>query len=106
MLVGIVGSGLLALQQQMSGGQEGFKDATDTHIELTEKTISGISTIYYIYIITQIFFLALTVWALYLAFKRNGGFELGSFLAAICCSVCYIVYAYAIPVQQQQQQQY
>lgn len=57
---------------------------------------------YYIYIISQIVFLVFMIWALYLAFKRNGGFELGSFLAAICCSVCYIVYAYATPVQQQQ----
>ena len=71
---------------------------------MTEAAISGIRTIYIISVLIQVVSLAFLVWALYLAFKRNGGFELGSFLAALCCSVCYIVYAYATPVQQQQQQ--
>lgn len=37
------------------------------------------------------------VWAIYLSFKRNAGFDIGGFLAACCCSPCYVVYAYAVP---------
>lgn len=40
----------------------------------------------------------LFIWAIYLSFVRNNGFEIGSFLVACCCSPCYIVYAYAVPV--------
>jgi len=38
------------------------------------------------------------IWAIYLSFKRNNGFDIGAFLAACCCSPCYIVYAFAVPV--------
>ena len=41
--------------------------------------------------------LALLIFALYLSFKRNAGFNLGSFLMACCCSPCYIAYALAVP---------
>ena len=41
----------------------------------------------------------LTVFALYLSFKRNCGFSLGEFLAACCCSPFYIAYAFATPGQ-------
>lgn len=44
--------------------------------------------------------LLLTVWAIYLSFARNRGFDLASFLVALCCSLCYIAYAYAVPVNQ------
>ena len=37
-------------------------------------------------------------YALYLSFQRNQGFDLGSFLAACCCSWCYVAYALAVPV--------
>ena len=40
----------------------------------------------------------LFVWAIYLSFRRNNGFDLGAFLAACCCSPCYVVYALAVPV--------
>lgn len=40
----------------------------------------------------------LFVWAIYLSFRRNNGFDMGAFLAACCCSPCYVVYALAVPV--------
>jgi hypothetical protein len=40
----------------------------------------------------------LFVWAIYLSFRRNNGFDIGAFLAACCCSPCYVVYALAVPV--------
>lgn len=43
--------------------------------------------------------LILFIWAIALSFKRNEGFDLGSFLVACCCSPCYIVYAYVVPVK-------
>lgn len=39
------------------------------------------------------------VYAIYLSFQRNSGFNLGSMLAACCCSWCYVAYALAVPVQ-------
>ena len=42
--------------------------------------------------------LALLAFALSLSYRRNGGFNLGSALVAFCCSPCYILYAYAVPV--------
>ena len=44
--------------------------------------------------------LGLLIFALYLSFKRNAGFNFGSFLMACCCYPCYIAYALAIPVSQ------
>lgn len=43
--------------------------------------------------------LILFIWAIALSFKRNEGFDLGSFLVACYCSPCYIVYAYVVPVK-------
>ena len=40
----------------------------------------------------QIVYLAVTFIALYFSFKRNGGFDLGSFLVALFFSPIYIVY--------------
>ena len=37
--------------------------------------------------------MAVLVIALFLAVKRNKGFEVGSFLAACCCPLCYIAWA-------------
>jgi hypothetical protein len=37
----------------------------------------------------------IVIWALYLSFKRNKGFELGSFLVALIFPVLYIPYFYA-----------
>ena len=49
-------------------------------------------------IIFQLINMLIWIFAIYLCFKRNQGFELGSFLAAFCCPICYIVYALAVPV--------
>lgn len=35
----------------------------------------------------------LALWAVYLSFKRNRGFHLGSFIMAICFAPFYIFYA-------------
>ncbi len=37
--------------------------------------------------------------AAYLSFRRNGGFNLGSQVAATCCTTCYLLYALAVPVK-------
>ena len=54
----------------------------------------GYSTGYYIYAIVQFL-----VWgyAIYLSFRCMGGFNLGDFLMACCCSICYVAYRLAVP---------
>ena len=42
--------------------------------------------------------LALLIFAIHLSYKRNDGFNFLSVLVAFCCSPCYILYAYAVPV--------
>ena len=41
---------------------------------------------------------AVGAYALHLSFKRNNGFNLGSFLAALLLSWCYVVYALTVQV--------
>ena len=48
-------------------------------------------------IIIGILNLLLLVYALYLSFKCNNGFNLASFLLACCCSPCYVAYRLAKP---------
>ena len=48
-------------------------------------------------IIISILNLLLLVYALYLSFKCNNGFNLASFLLACCCSPCYVAYRLAKP---------
>tara|TARA_B100000242_G_C42845278_1_gene392533 strand:+ start:395 stop:676 length:282 start_codon:yes stop_codon:yes gene_type:complete len=43
--------------------------------------------------VNRVINMAVLVIALFLAVKRNKGFELGSFLAACCCPLCYIAWA-------------
>lgn len=50
--------------------------------------------------ISGIFSTILWMFAAYLSFQRNQGFDLGSQLLACCCSPCYIVYALAVPAPQ------
>ena len=40
----------------------------------------------------------LTFYAIFLSFKRNNGFDLGSFLLACCFGPCYVLYALAVPI--------
>jgi hypothetical protein len=36
----------------------------------------------------------IAIFAIYLSFKCNKGFDFPSFLAAFCCPPCYIIYMY------------
>lgn len=49
-------------------------------------------------ILLSIFYFVLTSVAVYMSFRRNEGFNLGSFLAALIFSPVYIAYALAKPV--------
>lgn len=40
--------------------------------------------------------LALFVYAMYLSFRCKGGFQFVDFLAAFCCSPCYVAYRLAL----------
>ena len=40
--------------------------------------------------------LSLMIYAVYLSFKCKGGFSFGDFLAAFCCSPCYVAYRLAV----------
>jgi hypothetical protein len=44
--------------------------------------------------LVQLLVLTIQLWALYLSFKRNNGFDLGSFLMALFFAPIYIVYYY------------
>uniref|UniRef100_A0A6C0D9I9 Transmembrane protein n=1 Tax=viral metagenome TaxID=1070528 RepID=A0A6C0D9I9_9ZZZZ len=44
----------------------------------------------------SIFHTIVALFAIFLSFKCNNGFNLPSFLAACCCPTCYIVYAFAV----------
>nr|WRJ69916.1 hypothetical protein TetV2_00471 [Oceanusvirus sp.] len=39
-----------------------------------------------------------SAYALYLSFRRNNGFNIGAFIIACCCPLCYIIYHFAVPV--------
>lgn len=43
----------------------------------------------------SIFHFIVSIFALYLAFKCNNGFDLGGMLIACCCPYIYIIYKYA-----------
>jgi hypothetical protein len=45
--------------------------------------------------IKNLFFFAVFIYAIYLSFKCNAGFSFGDFLAAFCCSPCYVAYRLA-----------
>jgi len=62
-----------------------------------KNTTEGIPTGWFI--VLQIINVAIFAYAIYLSFKRNQGFNFLSFLSACCCSICYIVYALAVPVK-------
>ena len=47
--------------------------------------------------VLSIFSTLLLIYALYISFKCNKGFHLGSFLLACCCSPFYIAYRLAVP---------
>ena len=47
--------------------------------------------------VLSIFSTLMLIYALYISFKCNKGFHLGSFLLACCCSPFYIAYRLAVP---------
>ena len=47
--------------------------------------------------VLSIFSTLMLIYALYISFKCNKGFNLGSFLLACCCSPFYIAYRLAVP---------
>lgn len=50
-------------------------------------------------ILLSILYTILGFVALYMSFRRNHGFHLGSFLMAVFFAPLYIVYALAVPVE-------
>ena len=46
--------------------------------------------------IKYILLLVLMIYALYLSFRCKGGFSFIDFLAAFCCSPCYVAYRLAL----------
>lgn len=49
-----------------------------------------------LYVIMTILQFAIFCYAIYLSVKCNQGFNFGSFLAACCCSPCYVAYRLAM----------
>ena len=78
--------GLFApLLPKLLSKKEGFEDSP------TDGTVVAIVLLFWA--LDVLFF----IWAIYLSFKRNNGFDIAAFLAACCCSPCYVVYAFAVP---------
>ncbi len=65
----------------------------DKNVKITTGAVTVFSLVYLL-----MYFLSTVVWlyAVYLSFKCNKGFSLGSFLLAFCCSPCYVAYRYAV----------
>ena len=74
---------------------EKFGHASEKDVEADATALANKINI--IVIVSNVINTILFAVAIFLAFRRNGGFEIGSFLAACCCSLCYIVYALAVP---------
>ncbi|AUF82370.1 hypothetical protein TetV_278 [Tetraselmis virus 1] len=51
-----------------------------------------------LYVMVWLVEFMISVFALFLCFRRNAGFVLGPFLVACCCPFCYIVYHFAVPM--------
>ena len=46
--------------------------------------------------VINFFWCVVCLYAVYLSFKCNNGFDLGGILIACCCSPCYIAYQYGV----------
>jgi hypothetical protein len=51
------------------------------------------------FILFNILNVVIVLYAIYLSFKRNNGFKLLPFLAAVFLSIFYVIYAFAVPVK-------
>jgi hypothetical protein len=58
----------------------------------TRESRQGSSPLRTIY---SIFHMVVAIFALYLSFKCNKGFDIGAFLMACCCPYIYIIYKFA-----------
>ena len=47
-------------------------------------------------IVKYVILFGLFIYAIYLSFKCKGGFKFMDFLAAFCCSPCYVAYRLAL----------
>jgi hypothetical protein len=47
-------------------------------------------------IVKYVILFGLFLYAIYLSFKCKGGFQFMDFLAAFCCSPCYVAYRLAV----------
>jgi hypothetical protein len=61
---------------------------TDT-VVVVERESSPMKTVY------SVFHLVVSVFAIYLSFKCNSGFDFGAFLMACCCPYIYVIYKFA-----------
>ena len=50
-----------------------------------------------VHIISSLIQTIILLGALYLSFKCNKGFNLGSVLLSCCCPICYVAYRLAVP---------
>ena len=74
--------------------KEGFSETEDTVEPTKTWVLDPIVTIAF-----SVINLVLICIALFMYFRRNPEFDLLPFLAALCYSPCYIVYALAVPIQ-------
>jgi hypothetical protein len=74
---------------------ESPEEQIDDTIQVIASTFRAIIIVYIVGVVVSIL---LAIWAMYLSFVRNNGFEIVAFFVALCCSPCYIAYAYAVPV--------
>ncbi len=58
-------------------------------VVIVERESSPLKTVY------SVFHLVISVFAIYLSFKCNAGFDFGSFLMACCCPYIYVIYKFA-----------
>jgi hypothetical protein len=72
-----------------SSSNEPSPQNTQGIVSVMHKEPSPLRTIY------AVFHMIVALFALYLSFKCNKGFDLASFLMACCCPYIYIVYKFA-----------
>jgi hypothetical protein len=76
-------------QPAMPGGPAPAMPAPGPNVQGPEPAPSPYRSFY------SIFHTVVAVFAIYLAFKCNGGFDFGGFLLACCCPYIYIIYKFA-----------
>lgn len=72
------------------------KSDENTEQPIVEKFGCDISSYGSIAILYGIVHFLAFIYAVYLSFKKNGGFKIMSFLVACCCPWLYIIYAFSV----------